>query len=172
MPSSSKNFICPDSLKVSNAIILFAIHQFDCLNHNTKRATCELCKLSVTKNYFYNVSPRTSTLLLLIRSGDVSTNPGPLKANRSIRRRSLVVVVAKVSLPAVEQSRVTPAGSKDLFLQNLNDIDWSDIFSFRNVDIACGKFKSTLLSILDKVAPYKEVRVKTKDTTLDIKRNT
>ena len=44
-----------------------------------------------------------------LRSGDVSTNP--LKANGSIHRRTLVVVAAKVSLPAVEQSRVTPAGS-------------------------------------------------------------
>ena len=50
--------------------------------------------------------------------------------------------------------------SKDLFIQNLDDIDWSDIFSCHNVDIASGKLKSTLLSILDKVAPYKEVRVK------------
>ena len=47
-----------------------------------------------------------------------------------------------------------------MFVQNLDEIDWSDIFSCRNVDIAWGKFKSTLLSILDKVAPYKEDRVK------------
>ena len=50
--------------------------------------------------------------------------------------------------------------SKDLFIQNLDDIDWSDIFNCHNVDIAWGKFKSILLSIIDKVAPYKEVRVK------------
>ena len=50
--------------------------------------------------------------------------------------------------------------SKDLFIQNLDDIDWSDIFICHNVDIAWGKFKSTLLSILDKLAPYKEIRVK------------
>ena len=50
-------------------------------------------------------------LLLLLRSGDVITNPGPLKANGSIHRRTLVVVAAKVSLPAVEQSRVVPADS-------------------------------------------------------------
>ena len=50
--------------------------------------------------------------------------------------------------------------SKYIFVQNLDEIDWSDIFSCRKVDIAWGKFKSTLLSILDKVAPYKEDRVK------------
>ena len=110
MPRCSKDFICSDSLEVSSAIVLSAIHKFECLNHKTKRTICKICRLSVTKNYFYNVSPQTSTLLLLLRSGDVSTNPGPLKANGSIRRRTLVVVAAKVSLPAVEQSRVTPAG--------------------------------------------------------------
>ena len=39
--------------------------------------------------------------------------------------------------------------SKDMFIQNLDDMDWSDIFSCHNVDIAWGKFKSTLLPILD-----------------------
>ena len=104
VPPSSKDFICSDSLKVSSAIVLSAIHKFECLNHKTKRAICKLCRLSVTKNYFYNVSQQTSTLLLLLRSG-------PPKANGSIRRRILVVVAAKVSLPTVEQSRVIPAGS-------------------------------------------------------------
>ena len=111
MPPTSKDFTCSDFLEVSSAIGLSAIHKFDCLNHKTKRAICKLCRLSVTKNYFFNVSPQTSTLLLLLRSGDVSTNPGPLKTNGSIHRRTLVVVATKVSLPAVEQSRVTPADS-------------------------------------------------------------
>ena len=43
------------------------------------------------------------------------------------------------------------------FIQNLDDIDRSDV-----INIAWGKFKSTLLSVLDKVAPYKEVRVRQK----------
>ena len=55
--------------------------------------------------------------------------------------------------------------SKDMFIQNPDDIDWSDIFSCHYVNIALGKFKSTLLSILDKVAPYEEVRVKQRTTT-------
>ena len=56
--------------------------------------------------------------------------------------------------------RCTKHYSKDLFIKNLDDIDWSDIFSCHNVDIAWGKIKSKLSSILDKVAPYKEVRDK------------
>ena len=82
MPPTSKDFTCSDSLEVSSAIVFSAIHKFDCLNHKTKRAICKLCRLSVTKNYFFNVSPQTSTLLLLLRSGDVSTNPGPPQNKR------------------------------------------------------------------------------------------
>ena len=37
--------------------------------------------LSESKNSFYNVSPQMSTLVILIRNGDVSTNPGPLKVS-------------------------------------------------------------------------------------------
>ena len=43
--------------------------------------------------------------------------------------------------------------NKDQFMQNLDDIDWSNVFSCDNADKARDKFKSTLLSILDKVAP-------------------
>ena len=50
--------------------------------------------------------------------------------------------------------------NKDQLVQNLDNIDWSDVFSCDTVDKAWDKFKSILLEILDKVAPYKEVRVK------------
>ena len=45
--------------------------------------------------------------------------------------------------------------NKDQFIQNVDDIDRSDEFSCDNVDNAWDKFKSTLLSILHKVEPYK-----------------
>ena len=75
VPPRSKDCTCSDSLEVSSAIVLSAIHKFDCLNHRTFRpmiktcAICKLCRLSVTKNYFYNVSPQTSTVLLLLIAG-------------------------------------------------------------------------------------------------------
>ena len=52
--------------------------------------------------------------------------------------------------------------NKDQLIQNLVDIDRSNGFSCDNVGITWGKCKSTFLSILDKVAPYKEVPVKQK----------
>ena len=70
------------------------------------------------------------------------------------------VIKAPVNKHNTVRMRCTKHYSKDLFIQNLDDIDWSDIFNCHNVDIAWGKFKSILLSIIDKVAPYKEVRVK------------
>ena len=51
--------------------------------------------------------------------------------------------------------------NKDQFIQNLDDIDWSDVFSCANVDNAWDKFKSISLSILNKVAPYKEFKLHT-----------
>ena len=122
VPPSSKDFICSDSLEVSIAIVLSAINQFDCLNLKKKRAISK--RLSVTKNYFYNVSPQTSTILLPLRSGDVSTNPAPppppppipeckrnYTAKNPCSRCIIVVVAAKESLPTREQFRVTPVGS-------------------------------------------------------------
>ena len=111
MPPTSKDFTCSDSLEVSSAIVLSAIHKFDCLNHKTKRAICKLCRLLVRKHYFYNVLATNVNRITTLkkRRRDHESRP-PLKANGSIRQRTCVVIVAKVSLPAVEQSRVTPAG--------------------------------------------------------------
>ena len=58
------------------------------------------------------------------------------------------------------QIRCSKHHSKHMFIQNLDAIDWSDIFRCHNVDIMWGKLKSTLISILDKLATYMEVRVK------------
>ena len=65
VPRCSKDFICSDSLEVSSAIVLSAIHKFECLNHKTKRAICKLCRLSVTIELFLqclatNVNPITT----------------------------------------------------------------------------------------------------------------
>ena len=49
--------------------------------------------------------------------------------------------------------------NKDQFIQNLDDIDWLDALSCGNVDNVWDTFKSKSLSILNKVASYKEVQV-------------
>ena len=81
MLSISTDYICLDSLEVCSNIVLSVIRNFDFFNQKTTRPIWKICMLLVLKIYFYNVSPQRSTLLLLIISVDVSTNPGLLKAN-------------------------------------------------------------------------------------------
>jgi len=58
VPPNSTYYISSDSLEISSDIDLCAIDSFDRLNNNTKRAICELCRLLLLKNSFYNVSPQ------------------------------------------------------------------------------------------------------------------
>ena len=63
--------------------MLSGIHKFDRLNNKAKRAICKCCRRSRNKeNSYYNISPLTSILLLLMKSGDVSPNPGPTEQER------------------------------------------------------------------------------------------
>ena len=65
-------------LEASSDIVLSMIHKCDSLNHKAKRSVCKLCRLSSNKeNSYYNISPLTTIVLLLMKSGDVSPNPGP-----------------------------------------------------------------------------------------------
>ena len=76
------------SLNASSDIVLSVIHTFDCLNHKAKqskakRSVCKLCRLSSNKeNTYYNISPLTTIVLLLMKSGDVSPNPCPSERKR------------------------------------------------------------------------------------------
>ena len=71
------------SLEASSDIVFTAIHKFDRLNNKAKRAVCKCCRLSRNKNNsYYNISPLTSVVLLLIIRGDVRPNPGPTEEKR------------------------------------------------------------------------------------------
>ena len=57
------------------------------------------------------------------------------------------------------QIRSSKHNSKERFI-HLNDMDWSDVLGCNNIDMAWNSFKAKFLSVLDKLAPYKEVRSK------------
>ncbi len=46
------------------------------------------------------------------------------------------------------------------FIQKLTVADWSEVFTSNNVNDSWRHFKDTFLSVLDSVAPVKEVRLK------------
>ena len=50
--------------------------------------------------------------------------------------------------------------SKETFVNNLSDINWMQVEMCENVDEAWGFFKLHFLSVLDLLAPLKEVRIK------------
>ena len=71
------------SPEASSDIVLSVIYKFDCLNHKAKCSVCKLCRLSSNKeNSYYNILPLTTIFLLLVKSGDVSPNPGPSERKR------------------------------------------------------------------------------------------
>ncbi|KAK2162389.1 hypothetical protein NP493_1525g00009 [Ridgeia piscesae] len=99
-------------LEASSDIVLSMIHKCDSLNHKAKRSVCKLCRLSSNKeNSYYNISPLTTIVLLLMKSGDVSPNLGLLSERGHTTQNIHVAIVARVSLVAVEPSHVTPATS-------------------------------------------------------------
>ena len=82
MPNATR-YTYTVSLATSSDIVLSGIHKFDRLNNKAKRAICKCCRRSRNKeNSYYNISPLTSMLLLLMKSGDVSPNPGPTEQKR------------------------------------------------------------------------------------------
>ena len=69
------------SLEASNDNVLLAIHKFDSLTNKAK--LYKRCRLSRNNdNSYYNISRFTSILLLLMKSFDVSPNPGPTEQKR------------------------------------------------------------------------------------------
>ena len=50
--------------------------------------------------------------------------------------------------------------SQEQFIHNLNETDWTDVLNSVDADLAWVRFKSILLSVLDKIAPFKTIRIK------------
>ena len=49
--------------------------------------------------------------------------------------------------------------SKDDFIDNLNNANWSDLYLCRNVNYAWKIFQEIFMSILDDIAPIKEIKI-------------
>ena len=56
--------------------------------------------------------------------------------------------------------RSTKEYNRELFIEKLNENDWSKLFLCRNVDKAWDIFKEIFITTLNKVAPLKEVKIK------------
>ena len=58
------------------------------------------------------------------------------------------------------QIRSSKKYSQEQFIHNLNETDWTDVLNSVDADLAWVRFKSILLSVLDKIAPFKTIRIK------------
>ena len=56
--------------------------------------------------------------------------------------------------------RSTKNYDKDVFIDKLNKADWSKLYLSRNINSAWSIFRDIFLSVLDEVAPFKEIKVK------------
>ena len=50
--------------------------------------------------------------------------------------------------------------SQEQFTHNLNETDWTDVLNSVDADLAWVRFKSIFVSVLDKIAPFKTIRIK------------
>ena len=98
MPPTSTDYIRSDSLEVCGDIVLSAIHNFDGLNHKTKRAICKLCRLSESKNSFYDVLPQTSTIITTYKKRRCEHKSSPLENKRNYTPKNLCTRCGKGSI--------------------------------------------------------------------------
>ena len=56
--------------------------------------------------------------------------------------------------------RSTKKYDKDEFIDKLIKVDWSKLYSSRNIDSAWSISRGIFTSVLDEVAPFKEIKVK------------
>ena len=66
----------------------------------------------------------------------------------------------KEGSPVTFRKRVFKNYSKELFCCELRSIDWSPVYFATDVNVAVHDFNAKLLSVIDKVAPYREFRPK------------
>ena len=50
--------------------------------------------------------------------------------------------------------------SQEQFIHNLNETVWTDVLNSVDADLAWVRFKSICVSVLDKIAPFKTIRIK------------
>ena len=67
------------------------------------------------------------------------------------------------SLPTTKTVRSFANYTRSLFCDDLRKINWSDVYSAPNVDVALDTFNSLFLSAVNRIAPFRKIRIR-KDT--------
>ena len=79
----------------------------------------------------------------------------PVFCTRKLNRSSIFQ-------PVIKRVRSLKHYSQEILLQSLQNVNWNDVYSAINVDVALDSFIRIFHGILDNIAPYKEMRIKSK----------
>lgn len=111
------------------------------------------------------VTPTSSTIIdhIVCNNEDKISQSGVISSGVSdhyitfCTRKSQKVTTCKQNLVRI---RSTKNYNKDVFNDKLNAIDWSSLLLCRNVNEAWEKFRSLFHSVLDNVAPYRDIKIR------------
>jgi len=118
------------------------------------------------------VTQTSSTLIdhLISNSEDRVSQSGVLQLG--LGDHFLIHFTRKIVRQSVNQESIVKIRSmktyyKDDFTDKLNNANWSDVYLCTNVNNAWRIFQEICMSILDDIAPTKEIKIKQKNRTMD-----
>ena len=113
------------------------------------------------------ISPTSSTIIDLIFTSNTSKVNGSGVINSGISDHCMIYCTRKLTKDYFGKHNNVKLRSlknydKNDFVSQLNLVDWSSVIYCDNVNLAWSNFKKLFMSVLDKVAPIKQVRLKQK----------
>lgn len=129
------------------------------------RNIIESCNLTLLQSGATHHTGNTHTLLDLVLTADPARVQTHGKTSvPGLSKHDLVYVVYKVRTPRLSHRNVTYRDLNNLDFQALIDdakiMPWSDVDNFSNVDDMVSHFNNMILTLFDKHAPLRTVRVK------------
>lgn len=111
------------------------------------------------------ITPKSRTIIDIILVSDTSKTfkSGVLEVGLS--DHNMIYVIRKLKRGAIRHHntlkiRSLKRYSPQIFAEELSKVNWIEVMQCDDVDIAWDRFKRNFLQVLNKVAPYKEIRIK------------
>lgn len=111
------------------------------------------------------ICPKTETVIDLVLVSDKTKIAQSGVINYGLSDHCIIFCTRKTkkavfNCHASVKARSMKAYNKDTFNERLKLMDWSAVLNCENVNESWGIFKSMFLEVIDKVAPFKETRIK------------
>lgn len=126
-----------------------------------------LCRFSIKQiiNVPTRITSSSKTLIdhLIVSSEDKISQSGVIQSGFSdhcIIFCTRKVVKNNKSVYNRVKIRSTKNYDKNIFIEKLSSLDWSELYLHRQVNAAWNIFKQKFINILNEVAPFKDIRIK------------